>query len=56
MGLEVLLSVLQGIVMLGLGRHGGLETETETAQSIREAVAEAWVVEVCHSRGNFCGY
>lgn len=46
MGLEIILNVLQGIVLIGLRECGELQLEKESLQSIRGAMEEAWVVEV----------
>lgn len=44
--LDVLLSILQGICLIGIRRHGNFEAEEGTASSIREALGQEWVVEV----------
>lgn len=54
LGLDVLLNVLQGIIMLGIRGKGESEMEMETVQSIREAVVEPWVVEVCQPMSFWC--
>ncbi|KAJ9100516.1 hypothetical protein QFC21_003559 [Naganishia friedmannii] len=43
--LDVLLSILQGICLIGVRRNGSFEAEEGTTRNIREALGQEWVVE-----------